>query len=107
MPSSAMEPTYRCGPPAPSCSGRTADVLIVVRTRTVGRGDVIAYRAPARAHAQCGAGGIFVHRVQRAERGGSGLYVIGDNRPQSCDSRVFGWVPIGKVIGKVVGAREG
>jgi type IV secretory pathway protease TraF len=51
--------------------------------------------------------GIFVHRVQRAERGGSGLYVIGDNRPQSCDSRVFGWVPIGKVIGKVVGAREG
>ena len=104
MPSSAMEPTYRCGPPAPGCTGRTADVLIVVRTRTVGRGDVIAYRAPERARAQCGAGAILVHRVQRAERGRR-LYVIGDNRPQSCDSRVFGSVPIGNVIGKVVGVR--
>jgi type IV secretory pathway protease TraF len=81
-------------------------VLIVVRTRAVGRGDVIAYRAPNRARARCGAEPIFVHRVQRAESGRR-LYVIGDNRPQSCDSRVFGSVPIGNVIGKVVGAREG
>ena len=106
MPSSAMEPTYRCGPPAPGGSGRTADVLIVVRTRAVGRGDVIAYRAPVRARVQCGSEGIFVHRVDRIEPGRR-LYVIGDNRPQSCDSRVFGWVRIGNVIGKVVGTREG
>jgi type IV secretory pathway protease TraF len=102
-----MEPTYRCGPPAPGCSGRTADVLIVARTRAVGHGDVIAYRATDQARAQCGAGGIFVHRVHRVEAGGARLYVIGDNRPQSCDSRVFGSVPIGNVIGKVVGTRAG
>jgi hypothetical protein len=37
-----MEPTYRCGPPAPGCTGKSADVLIVVRTKAVERGDVIA-----------------------------------------------------------------
>jgi hypothetical protein len=107
MPSSAMEPTYRCGPPAPGCSGKTADVLIVLRTKAVERGDVIAYRTTADARSLCGAGGIFVHRVERVQRGGTRLYVLGDNRPQSCDSRVLGSVRIGNVIGKVVGVRRG
>jgi signal peptidase I len=29
-------------------------------------------------------------------------FLLGDNRPQSCDSRVFGAVPKGDVIGRVV-----
>jgi type IV secretory pathway protease TraF len=105
MPSSAMEPTYRCGKPAVGCSGERADVLVVEPTRDVSRGDVIAYRATGPARTQCGAGGLFIHRVQRVETGGA-LYVVGDNRSQSCDSRVFGAIPRGNVLGKVVGVRR-
>jgi hypothetical protein len=104
MPSSAMEPTYRCGPPAPGCTGKTADVLIVQRTHAVEPRNVIAYRAPARARNQCGSGGILVHRVLRIEV--AGLFVVGDNRSRSCDSRAFGRVPKANVIGKVVGVRR-
>lgn len=106
MPSSAMEPTYRCGPPAPGCTGKSADVLIVVRTKAVERGDVIAYRTTDNARNLCGSGAIFVHRVQRIAGGGTRLYVLGDNRPQSCDSRVFGSIPRANVIGTVVGVRR-
>ena len=100
VPSSAMEPTYRCGKPALGCSGERADVLVVERTSDVTRGDVIAYRTTDRARAQCGAGGVFVHRVQRLEADGA-LYVVGDNRSQSCDSRVWGAVPEDNIIGEV------
>jgi hypothetical protein len=105
MPSSAMEPTYRCGKPPVGCSAEEADVLVVAPTSDVTRGDVIAYKTTKRARTQCGAGGVFVHRVQRIETGG-GLYVIGDNRSQSCDSRVFGSIPPENLLGKVVGVRR-
>jgi type IV secretory pathway protease TraF len=105
MASSAMEPTYRCAKPAVGCTGERADILVIRPVRAVVRGDVVAYRVTARALSQCGAGGLGVHRVQRVETGGN-LYVVGDNRPQSCDSRVFGSIPAGNVIGKVVGVRR-
>jgi type IV secretory pathway protease TraF len=105
MPSSAMEPTYSCAKPAAGCTGGRADVLVIRPVRALARGDVVAYRVTARARTQCGAGGLFVHRVQRVEAGGN-LYVVGDNRRQSCDSRVFGSISAGNVIGKVVGVRR-
>jgi type IV secretory pathway protease TraF len=105
MPSSAMEPTYRCGKPPVGCSAERADVLLVAPTSHVTRGDVIAYETTERGRMHCGAGGVSVHRVQRVETDGA-LYVIGDNRSQSCDSRVFGAIPAKNVIGKIVGVRR-
>lgn len=79
---------------------------MISQTREIARGDVVAYRVTDRARVQCGAGGLFVHRVQRVETGGKRLYVVGDNRSQSCDSRVFGSIPAENVVGKVVGVHR-
>jgi type IV secretory pathway protease TraF len=106
MASIAMEPTYRCARPAGGCSAVRADILVISRTRRIARGDVVAYKVPDRGRIQCGAGGLFVHRVQRVESGGKLLYVVGDNRSQSCDSRVFGSIPAANVVGKVVAPRR-
>jgi type IV secretory pathway protease TraF len=106
MPSSAMEPTYRCARPANGCTAGRADVLVISETREIARGDVVAYRVTDRARVQCGAGGLFVHRVERVVAGGKRLYVVGDNRSQSCDSRVFGSIPAENLVGKVVGVHR-
>ena len=141
IPSSAMEPTLRCGKPGPGCTGSSDDRIIVPRFlfKTPKRGDLIAFKTPPLARVRCGAGGIYVKRVvglpgeRVGERSGTivlngrrlrepyvertrrdsqtyaprgvpaGTYfVLGDNRAQSCDSRIFGPVPKGNVIGRVV-----
>jgi len=86
IPSSAMEPTLRCGRPALGCSGQASDHVVALRLRWpfrgVGRGDIVAFHTPPRAAARCGAGGIFVKRVIAlpgetfAERDGA-VYVDG------------------------------
>jgi type IV secretory pathway protease TraF len=106
MPSSAMEPTYRCAKPASGCTAERADVLVISQTREIAQGDVVAYQVTDRARVQCGAGSLSVHRVQRLETAGKRLYVVGDNRSQSCDSRVFGSIPAENVVGKVVGVHR-
>ena len=67
IPSSAMEPTLRCGRPALGCSGQAADRVVALRLRwpfrSVGRGDIVAFHIPPRTAARCGAGGIYVKRV--------------------------------------------
>ena len=141
IPSSAMEPTLRCGKPGPGCSGSSDDRIIVPRFlfKSVRRGDLVAFKTPPLARVRCGAGGVFVKRVvglpgeRIGERSGAivlngrrlrepyvertrrdnqtyaarrvpeGFYfVLGDNRAQSCDSRIFGPVPKQNVIGRVV-----
>jgi type IV secretory pathway protease TraF len=106
MPSSAMEPTYRCAKPAAGCSGDRADILVLRKTLKLVRGDVVAYRTPRRAMVLCGAGSVYVHRIRRVEAGGRLLFVVGDNVSQSCDSRAFGSVPAANVLGKVVDVRR-
>ncbi len=141
IPSSAMEPTLRCGKPRPGCSGSSDDRIIVPRFlfKKVQRGDLIAFKTPPLARVRCGAQGTFVKRVvglpgeRIGERSGAivlngrrlqepyvaakhrdrqtyaprrvpagGYFVLGDNRAQSCDSRIFGAVPKDNVIGRVV-----
>ncbi len=141
IPSSAMEPTLRCGKPGAGCSGTSDDRIIVPRFlfKNVRRGDLIAFKTPPLARVRCGAGGIFVKRVvglpgeRIGERSGAivlngrrlrepyverkrrdnqtyaprrvprdGYFVLGDNRAQSCDSRIFGPVPKENLIGRVV-----
>ena len=141
IPSSAMEPTLRCGKPGQGCTGSSDDRIIVPRFlfKNAQRGDLIAFKTPPLARVRCGAGGIYVKRVvglpgerigersgtivlngrrlrepyvERARRDSqtyaprgvrAGTYfVLGDNRAQSCDSRIFGPVPKGNVIGRVV-----
>lgn len=146
IPSSAMEPTLHCAPPASGCEGDTHDRVFVLRFRpfwTPSRGDIVAFRTPRSAVERCGAGGTFVKRIIgipgervqiRVHRGVAFVYidgrrleepyvehdrrdigpaesfrvpedayfVMGDNRAQSCDSRVFGSVPRASLVGPVV-----
>jgi len=63
------------------------------------RGDIVAYNVSA---IRCGSPGaaVFVHRFVRRR---SGRFVMrGDNRRQSCDSRVLGAMPRDALIGQVV-----
>jgi signal peptidase I len=141
IPSSAMEPTLRCGRPGVGCSGATDDRVLAVRFRWpfrgVSRGDIVAFHTPPRAATACGTGGTYVKRVIAlpgetfAERHGAvyvngkrleepyvkvhdrqtlrrrrvpagSYFLLGDARPQSCDSRVFGPVPRKDLIARIV-----
>jgi signal peptidase I len=66
IPSAAMEPTLRCAAPAPGCSAAESDRVAAVRFLpwiNPGRGDLIAFEAPARSLERCGASGTFVKRI--------------------------------------------
>ena len=64
IPSSSMEPTLRCARPAPGCSGKEDDEIIVKPARrALRRGDIVAFRTPPAAVQSCGSGGTFLKRV--------------------------------------------
>lgn len=79
----SMEPTLAPG-----------DRLLVVRARPVRAGDVVAVRDPLQG------GRLLVKRVGAVL--GDEVVVRGDNEAASTDSREFGPVPAGAVLGRVV-----
>ena len=88
VPSVSMEPALRTG-----------DRFLVLKIGGWGPGDIVVFHAPPRAADACGVGGTFVKRVLRES--GSRAFLVGDNRAQSCDSRAYGAVPKGSVVGRV------
>ncbi len=68
-------------------------VLVCRWCRSFSPGDVVVLRSPED-------GTVLVKRVKT--RGKKGLFVIGDNAAVSRDSRAFGEVAEGRIIGKVV-----
>jgi signal peptidase I len=91
VPGSAMSPSLHPG-----------DRILVIRfagPTNPDRGDIVAYNVMGD---RCGSPGrvVFVHRLARRR---SGRFVMrGDDRRHSCDSRTFGPVPRGDLIGEVV-----
>ncbi len=79
----SMEPTFVAG-----------DRLLVARTSPPKAGDLVALRDP-RDRSR-----LIVKRVAAVRRGE--VIVRGDNADASVDSRVFGPVPNGEILGKVV-----
>jgi signal peptidase I len=67
IPSSSMEPTLHCAVPGDGCEARFSDRVLANRLvyhfRQPKRGDVIVFKTPPRAAAECGAGGTFVKRL--------------------------------------------
>jgi signal peptidase I len=88
IPSVSMEPSLKPG-----------DKILALKIGGFGRGDIVVFRAPPRAEIACGVAGTYVKRVARLSRGSAVL--VGDNRAESCDSRVYGPVPRRNVKGRV------
>ena len=72
---------------------------------------VIARRGPAVDRLNLGDIVVFRHnhllkikRVAKIDR--NKIYVVGDNAAESTDSRHFGWVDSGSVVGKVIWPRK-
>jgi signal peptidase I len=69
IPSSSMEPTLHCAPKGRAgCeSERFSDRVLanrfIYRFRDPKRGEIVVFKTPPRARAQCGAGGTFVKRL--------------------------------------------
>jgi signal peptidase I len=67
IPSSSMEPTLHCARPLIGCEARFSDRVLanrfIYRFRDPKRGEIVVFKTPARAAAQCGAGGTFVKRL--------------------------------------------
>jgi signal peptidase I len=100
----SMEPTLHCARPAPLCRASTADRVVALKYVLVSpaRGDLVVFHAPIKARAACGLmpGVILIKRIARIVNGR--YFLRGDNAGASCDSRVWGTVPRGNLIGRVV-----
>jgi signal peptidase I len=100
----SMEPTLHCARPAPLCRASSADRVVALKYVLVSpaRGDLVVFHAPIKARAACGLrpGAILIKRITRIVNGR--YFLRGDNAGASCDSRVWGTVPRGNLIGRVV-----
>ena len=75
------------------------DRLVVFRRARIGVGDLVVFPDP-REPERGGTGRELVKRAIQVRPGF--IEVAGDNPPASTDSRVFGEVPAGRVLGRVV-----
>ena len=100
----SMEPTLHCARPAPLCRAGTADRVLALKYVLISpaRGDLVVFHAPIKARAACGLvpGAVLVKRITRIVNGR--YFLRGDNAGASCDSRVWGLLPRGNLIGRVV-----
>jgi signal peptidase I len=100
----SMEPTLHCARPAPLCRADTADRVVALKyvLFSPAKGDLVVFHAPLKARAACGLmpGAILIKRIARIDQGR--YFLRGDNAGASCDSRVWGSVPRGSLIGRVV-----
>jgi signal peptidase I len=114
VPSSSMEPTMHCGRPASGCEADENDRVFAVpyEDSEPSRGDIVVFETPPAARIRCGAGGLFIKRVIGLphegwrERAGE-ILLLGDNRGSSCDSRIYGLVPLKNIRGKIVEIKRG
>jgi signal peptidase I len=88
----SMEPAFRAG-------DRVLVSRLAYRRRDPRAGEVVVLRDPERA------GHVLLKRVAVAPDGGdvvaaSGVFVLGDNAAESRDSRAFGAVALGAIIGR-------
>lgn len=67
IPTASMEPTLHCARPVDGCTGTFSDRVIVnrlaYRFRSPRRGEIVVFKTPIAAEAQCPPGGTFVKRV--------------------------------------------
>ncbi len=109
VPSSSMEPTLHCARPRQSCEARASDLLVI---------DLVRPSTLKRERWREKNGYVYVDgtkldepyvKPDRRDRDTSpertipsdGYLVLGDNRMRSCDSRLWGPVPVQNIIGRV------
>ena len=67
IPTASMEPTLHCAAPTAGCRAQFADRVIAnrlaYRFRSPERGEIVVFRAPARAAQACNGGGDYVKRI--------------------------------------------
>ena len=86
IPSVSMQPTLQVG-----------DVIVVdTWNKKVNIQDIVVTKITAKSL-------VLVKRVSNTQKGSNGkeLFILGDNRHRSTDSRKFGWIPAHYLIGKV------
>ncbi len=87
----SMSPTLNANP-----SARFLDIVWVNRLSGFGVGDVVLLIDPMHATRV-----RIIKRVADISPDENAVFVLGDNRDRSTDSRVFGWVPVALVEGTV------
>jgi Signal peptidase, peptidase S26 len=103
-----MEPTLHCAKPALGCRGKVADLVCAVPygDKHPAPGDIVVFETPPLAKVRCGAGGVYIKRVEHRV-GSDRWFLVGDNRQFSCDSRIYGPVAESAIRGKVVEIKRG